>query len=66
MTITAETVVRDLVLNADRIEPDAWAEPAMVTLLPGESITFTIHGLDAVDADRAAARPILRAVNDLT
>ena len=66
LTITAETIVRDLVLYADRIEPDAWAEPAMVTLLPGESVTFTLHGLTAVDLDRATTRPILRAVNDLT
>ena len=66
VTVTAQSILRDLTLFADRIEPDAWAEPALVTMLPGESVTFTIHGVSAVDLDEIAARPVLRAVNDLS
>jgi beta-mannosidase len=67
VTVTATTILRDLTLFADRVSPDAWADQAMVTLLAGESVTFTVHGeLPADVSSRLITRPVLRAVNDLS
>jgi beta-mannosidase len=44
VTITAETLVRDLLLQADRAHPDAVASRGFVTLLPGESVRTLVGG----------------------
>ena len=46
--VTARTLLRDLALFPDRLDPAATVDAALVTLLPGESATFTVH------ADRPA------------
>jgi beta-mannosidase len=40
--VTAESVLRDLCLFADRLDPDAVVDKALVTLVPGEEVTFTV------------------------
>ena len=40
--VTARTLIRDLAVLADRLAPDAVVDQMLVTLLPGESATFTI------------------------
>ncbi len=42
LEITARTFTRDLAVLADRLAPDAIVDEMLVTLLPGESATFTI------------------------
>ncbi|THV42947.1 glycoside hydrolase family 2 protein [Glycomyces buryatensis] len=68
VTVTAETVLRDLCLFPDRLDPDAAVDRALVTLIPGEQATFTVTS-EALAADPAkwealCAKPVLRAVND--
>jgi beta-mannosidase len=65
VTVRARTILRDLTLFADRVAAAATVDESAVTLLPGESATFTVRG--AGDADPAAftTRPALRCVNDL-
>ncbi|MFY1633423.1 glycoside hydrolase family 2 protein [Solwaraspora sp. WMMB335] len=70
VTVTARTVLRDLTLFPDRLDPAAEVDRALVTLLPGESTTFTVTGgagLDPARLDPAAltSRPVLRCVNDI-
>ncbi|MBM9509512.1 glycoside hydrolase family 2 protein [Actinacidiphila acididurans] len=55
VTVTARTLLRDLLLQADRLAPAARADRGLVTLLPGESVTVTVRGWDTPDADAAAA-----------
>ncbi|MET8835471.1 glycoside hydrolase family 2 protein [Micromonospora sp. NPDC004540] len=64
--VTARTVLRDLTLFPDRLHPSAEVDRALVTLLPGESATFTVTATVPLDAAALTARPVLRAVNDLT
>ncbi|RPF20209.1 glycoside hydrolase family 2 protein [Myceligenerans xiligouense] len=40
--VTARNLVRDLTLLADKARPDAVADQALVTLLPGETTTFEV------------------------
>ncbi|MEV0522420.1 glycoside hydrolase family 2 protein [Streptomyces sp. NPDC050439] len=44
VVVTARTLLRDLLLQADRIAPTATAERGLVTLLPGESVTIGVRG----------------------
>ncbi|MFI8190087.1 glycoside hydrolase family 2 protein [Streptomyces sp. NPDC085946] len=60
ITVTARTLVRDLLLQADRLDPDARADRGLVTLLPGERVTIGVRGWRTPDA--AAARAALFCV----
>ncbi len=64
VTVTARTLVRDLCLLADRLHPSAEADDACVTLLPGESVTFTIDTPVALDPEALTRRPVLRCIGD--
>ncbi|MFD9391253.1 glycoside hydrolase family 2 protein [Streptomyces sp. NPDC060000] len=57
VTVTAHTLVRDLLLQADRLGPHARADRGLVTLLPGERVTIGVEGWETPDA--AAARAAL-------
>jgi beta-mannosidase len=66
ITVTARSLVRDLLLRADRLAPSAATDEVRVTLLPGESVTFAVTGWTGAGADAAAtARAALRSVNGL-
>ncbi|MFG2511213.1 glycoside hydrolase family 2 protein [Streptomyces sp. NPDC048584] len=53
ITVTARTLVRDLLLQADRLDPEAVADRGLVTLLPGEEVTIGVRGWKTPDADTA-------------
>ncbi|MCQ9183960.1 glycoside hydrolase family 2 protein [Streptomyces sp. IBSBF 2953] len=57
VTVTARTLVRDLLLQADRLDPGARADRGLVTLLPGERVTIGVEGWE--NPDVAAARAAL-------
>ncbi|SEG70033.1 beta-mannosidase [Actinacidiphila yanglinensis] len=61
LTVTARTLLRDLLLQADRLDPAATADRGLITLLPGESATLTVRGWP--DPTRKAAATALRTVN---
>ncbi|MGJ6979982.1 glycosyl hydrolase 2 galactose-binding domain-containing protein [Aestuariimicrobium soli] len=61
VTVTAETLVRDLTLLVDKADPDLAVDGGMVTLRPGESHTFAVSGsIDLAGVERALA-----SLNDL-
>ncbi|MCI3271720.1 glycoside hydrolase family 2 protein [Streptomyces cylindrosporus] len=53
VTVTARTLVRDLLLQADRLGPDARADRGLVTLLPGERVTIGVSGWETPDPGTA-------------
>jgi beta-mannosidase len=63
VTVTAGTILRDLTLYPDRLDPSSTVDDALVTLLPGESATFTVHTSAALDATSLTTPPVLRCVN---
>ncbi|MEU3017869.1 glycoside hydrolase family 2 protein [Nocardiopsis sp. NPDC007018] len=65
VTVRARVLLRDLVLNVDRLDPGAAADSALVTLLPGESHTFTVPGGAGLDGAAVTTPPVLRCVNDV-
>jgi beta-mannosidase len=68
VTVGAESVLRDLCLFADRLDPDALVDKALITLVPGEQVTFTVRSEKIAASPgllRAlTAKPVLRAIND--
>ncbi|MFC8846293.1 MULTISPECIES: glycoside hydrolase family 2 protein [unclassified Micromonospora] len=61
--VTARTFLRDLTLFPDRLDPAAEVDEALVTLLPGESATFTVRAPHPLPAAALTTRPTLRTVN---
>ncbi|MGA5249062.1 glycoside hydrolase family 2 protein [Streptomyces pseudogriseolus] len=55
VTVTARTLVRDLLLQADRLDPEASADRGPVTLLPGERVTIGVRGWQTPDLKAARA-----------
>jgi beta-mannosidase len=53
ITVTARTLVRDLLLQVDRLDPGARADRGLVTLLPGEEVTIGVRGWKTPDPERA-------------
>jgi beta-mannosidase len=65
IVVTARSLLRDLTVFADRLDPAAEVDDALLTLLPGESATFTIRSAVALDPAALVTRPVLRCVNDI-
>jgi beta-mannosidase len=66
VTVTAQNLLRDLTLHPDRLHPDAEVDQAGVTMLPGDSVTFSVTGVLGLEPAALTTRPVLRCVNDLT
>ncbi|MFE2428873.1 glycoside hydrolase family 2 protein [Streptomyces sp. NPDC059373] len=62
VVVTAYTLVRDLLLQADRLGPDASADRGLVTLLPGESVRIGVRGWRPEDGAADGARAALYCV----
>ncbi|MEU6031177.1 glycoside hydrolase family 2 protein [Streptomyces tauricus] len=63
VTVTAHTLVRDLLLQADRLSPAASADRGLVTLLPGEQVTIGVRGWETLgDPDAETLRSALYCV----
>ena len=65
VTVTAGSLLRSLTLYPDRVDPSAESDLAAVTVLPGESVTFTVMSDRPLSAGALTSRPILRSVNDI-
>ncbi len=63
LTITAQTFVRDLALFVERLGPDAEISDQLITLLPGESFTFTVRGLGDRDVNALLKPPVMNCAN---
>ncbi len=56
ITVTATTLLRDFLVQPDRMHPDATADRGFFTLLPGESTTVTVRCDEPADPE-AINRP---------
>ncbi|HET6504477.1 MAG TPA: glycoside hydrolase family 2 protein [Amycolatopsis sp.] len=61
--VTARTLLRELTLLADQVAADAVADRALLTLLPGETITFTVR--TTARPDPVSFSQVLRTANHL-
>ena len=69
--VAAQTLVRDLAVMVDRVDPSLTIDRQLVSLLPGDQVTFEIESADgaAVSPERFGAgapeRPVWWTANDL-
>ena len=63
--ITARTLLRELAVFPDRLDPDASVDEQLQTLLPGESTTLRITSPRPLDPQRLLSYPVLRCVNEV-
>ncbi|HEY9525282.1 MAG TPA: glycoside hydrolase family 2 protein [Thermopolyspora sp.] len=64
VTITAHTIVRELALFPDRLDPSASVDDMLLTLLPGETAVCHITTRNDLDRSALVARPVLRCLNE--
>ncbi|MCJ1714093.1 glycoside hydrolase family 2 protein [Curtobacterium sp. VKM Ac-2922] len=49
LVVEAESLVRDLLLQPDRVQPGGTVDRGFMTLLPGEQVAFRLHGVTEAD-----------------
>jgi beta-mannosidase len=65
VTVTARTLVRDLLVQADRIDPDATADRGFITLLPGESVTVRVRSPHPISSAQLDAPYVLTHLDEV-
>lgn len=65
VTVTASNLVRDLALLVDKLDTGARVDDQLVTLLPGESVTFAVKSAAVIDDAAWGASTVLRSANQL-
>ncbi|MFC4245386.1 glycoside hydrolase family 2 protein [Gryllotalpicola reticulitermitis] len=65
VTVTAHTLVRDIFLQVDRVDPQARVDRGLITLPAGESTRFEIVSSARVDPAAFTVWPVLSTANGL-
>ncbi len=65
LNVRSKRVLRDLCVFVDRVDPAATISDQMVTMLPGDSLTFEIRSQQKLTLDQLTQPPVLRCVNDI-
>jgi beta-mannosidase len=63
LTLTARSLLRDLCVFPDRLDPAATIDDGFLTLLPGDTATLRIRGRRRLSLDELIAPPVLQCVN---
>ena len=63
--LRARSLVRDATALVDRLDPDARADEALLTLPAGAEATIRVTSAQALDVAALTSRPVLRSANDL-
>ncbi len=63
LTLHAQTLLRDVCLYPDRLDPDATIDRQCITLLPGDHATFHIQTRHPLTLEQLTRRPVLQCVN---
>ncbi|SDR09073.1 beta-mannosidase [Curtobacterium sp. UNCCL20] len=65
VTVTASSYARDVSLFPDRVDAAARVDEGLVSLLPGESVTFTVTGAPGIDTAALTSPLVLRHAGSL-
>jgi beta-mannosidase len=63
MTVGAKSLLRDVCVFADRLDPNATVSEQLVTLLPGDGFTFVIKSTRPLTKEQLTLPSVLRCVN---
>jgi beta-mannosidase len=59
MVVEADSLVRDLLVQPDRVAPAGRVDRGFMTLLPGERVEYRVTGVTERDAAALTAAPVL-------
>ena len=65
VTVSADVLLRDVALLVDKVDAEAVVDDMIVTLLPGESVTFHVRTQRRLSADELTSTSVLRTANQL-
>jgi len=65
LVVEADSLVRDLLFQPDRVAPAATVDRGFMTLLPGERVTYRFRGLTLEDVDALSAPPVAWTLPDV-
>jgi beta-mannosidase len=65
LLVRAGSLVKDLCIAPDRIDPAAQTDEGLLTLLPGEERTVRVTGIPAGREDELTHAPVLRSIGDV-
>ena len=65
IAVTARTLIRDLALLVDKLDPDAVVDDMLVSLLPGETATLRVTTTRTLEARQLTDPAVLRSANQL-
>jgi beta-mannosidase len=65
LRITARSMLRELAVFPDRLDPAATVDQQLLTLLPGETATLRVSSDQDLDPARLLAFPVFRCVNEV-
>ena len=65
LTVQAKTLIRDLTLMVDKVDPEGFVDDALITLLPGERVTLRIESSVELALESLTAPDVLRSANQL-
>jgi beta-mannosidase len=63
LTLTAKVLMRDVLLQADRLDPDATVDDNLITLIPNEPRTFQITSKRELNLEELIKPPVLQFAN---
>lgn len=63
VALQANTLVRDLCLFADRLDPEAHVSDQLITMLPGERVAIEVESDRVFDPAELTSHPVLQCVN---
>ena len=63
LIVKAVSLLRDVCIFADRLDPDAHVSEQLVTLFPGDAFTFAIKSKLSLTQDQLTSPPVFRCVN---
>lgn len=59
LIVEAESLVRDLLVQPDRVAPAGTVDRGFMTLLPGERVSYRLHGVTEEDVPALRAAPVM-------
>ncbi|WIB78052.1 glycoside hydrolase family 2 protein [Curtobacterium sp. MCPF17_002] len=59
LVVEADSLVRDLLVQPDRVAPGGTVDRGFMTLLPGERVAFRLHGVTEADVPALREAPVL-------
>ncbi len=64
VSLTCDTVARDVCLFPDRLGPEGTVDDQFLTMLPGETVVLRVSGLSISSDAALVTSPVLRCAND--